>query len=240
MNDLVRHWPSPIKNTSQVPSAVSVYRHALAAQPDHSVAIASIGLLTNIQNLLQSEPDAHSPLSGLQLVALKVKHIVVMGGAYPSSGTGPRGCNFCGCVFGNDPVSARAASAAAAYAVAQMPSDVRMIFLGGEVGKQVQTGSRLSTCATPSNPCRQAYLDYLGGSGRSRYSWDPLTTLVAVRGVAAAGCAECTDCDGVNRVDSNTGANAWVGGTPLNQTYLVMKDATFARNTIDDLLCQAV
>lgn len=41
--DLVANWPSPFKNSSQVDSAVSVYRRVLAAQPDSSVVISSIG-----------------------------------------------------------------------------------------------------------------------------------------------------------------------------------------------------
>ena len=46
VDDLVDNFPSPIKNKSQVPSATAVYRKALAAAPDNSVAISSIGLLT--------------------------------------------------------------------------------------------------------------------------------------------------------------------------------------------------
>ena len=82
----MRRYPSNIKNYSQVPSAVEVYRSVLAQQPDSSVTISSIGFLTNLDDLLASGPDQHSPLSGPALVAAKVKSIVVMGGNYPSSG----------------------------------------------------------------------------------------------------------------------------------------------------------
>ena len=80
VDDLVANFPSPIKNSSQVPDAVGVYRRALASQLDASVSIASIGLMTNLQNLLQSAPDAISPLSGFDLVSAKVKILAVMGG----------------------------------------------------------------------------------------------------------------------------------------------------------------
>merc|ERR1719242_894204 len=66
VDDIVKRWPSPIKNSSQVPDSVDVYRKVLAAQPDQSVAISSIGLLTNIKALLQSPADEHSPLTGSQ------------------------------------------------------------------------------------------------------------------------------------------------------------------------------
>ena len=54
VSKLVTHWPSPIKNTSEVPCAVQVYRRALASQPDQSVTISSIGIHTNLASLLRS------------------------------------------------------------------------------------------------------------------------------------------------------------------------------------------
>ena len=77
--DLAEHWPSPIKNTSQALSAVKLYRSVLSSQPDDSVVISSIGLLTNLESLLRSTPDAiracrqkppRHTLSGLALRAL--------------------------------------------------------------------------------------------------------------------------------------------------------------------------
>ena len=65
VTDLVAHWPSPIKNTTQVPDSVDVYRSVLAAQPDHSVVISSIGILTNLAALLKSPADKHSSLTGI-------------------------------------------------------------------------------------------------------------------------------------------------------------------------------
>ena len=59
-----------------------VYRRVLAAQPDHSVTIASIGMLTNLYLLFQSEGDEYSPLSGIDLVAQKVEKVVYMDGGY--------------------------------------------------------------------------------------------------------------------------------------------------------------
>jgi len=59
--DLVTRYPSPIKNASEVPTGVEVYRQVLAAQPDHSVTISSIGFTTNLEDLLKSPPDTFSP-----------------------------------------------------------------------------------------------------------------------------------------------------------------------------------
>ena len=89
VDDLVKRFPSKIKNASQVPDALSVYRKALAGSPDRSVWISSIGFTTNIEALLKSGPDGASPMNGTELVAAKVAGIAWMGGCYPDSLKGP-------------------------------------------------------------------------------------------------------------------------------------------------------
>jgi len=46
------------------------------------VRIASIGITTNMRDLVQSKPDSYSPLSGADLIAQKVEVIVWMDGMY--------------------------------------------------------------------------------------------------------------------------------------------------------------
>ena len=48
-------------------------------------------------------------------------------------------------------------------------------------------------------------VNYEGGPFKSRFSWDPLTTLVAVRGPQAVGTEFCSNCDGRNVIDADTG-----------------------------------
>ena len=234
---LVNNFPSPIKNTSQVPSAVDVYRKTLAAQPDGSVAISSIGLLTNLEALLKSGPDQFSKMTGAALVSAKVKVLAVMGGKYPSSGKSSE-CNFCGCYNGASAADAATAEHATAYVTSHWPPNVRLLFSGFEVGVRVQSGGRLSSCQPKSSPTRAAFESYEHGPNKSRFSWDPLTTLVAVRGVAAAHCRECTDCNGTNRVDPSSGNNQWAAGGASNQSYIVLEDGVAAGKVLDDLLCQ--
>src|SRR5690606_34483625 len=59
--------------------AIDLYRRILAAQPDSSVTIVTVGYLTNLSYLLKSGPDKHSPLTGAELVKKKVKHLVCRG-----------------------------------------------------------------------------------------------------------------------------------------------------------------
>lgn len=62
--------------------AVTVLRQALAAQPDGSVVVVQVGFSTNLARLLNSVPDAHSPLAGSELVRRKVKLLSLMAGSF--------------------------------------------------------------------------------------------------------------------------------------------------------------
>lgn len=75
-------FPRPAFDYEAVPEAVSMYRKLLAAQPDHSVTIVSVGFSTNIFRLLQSGADEYSPLSGKELIAEKVKLLSIMAGSF--------------------------------------------------------------------------------------------------------------------------------------------------------------
>ena len=82
VDDLVDNWPSPVKGSWDVPTAVEVYRQVLAEAEDHSVVISAIGFATNLADLLRSGPDDKSPLTGAELVGQKVKTVVWQGGWY--------------------------------------------------------------------------------------------------------------------------------------------------------------
>jgi purine nucleosidase len=75
-------YPHDLVSGRSAPGATSVLRKALAAQPDHSVVIAQVGFSTNLARLLESPPDEHSPLSGVELVRSKVKILSLMAGAF--------------------------------------------------------------------------------------------------------------------------------------------------------------
>lgn len=75
-------YPHDLKSGEDAPEAVALLRQTLAAQPDGSVAIAQVGFFTNLARLLDSKPDAHSPLNGRELVAKKVKVLSLMAGAF--------------------------------------------------------------------------------------------------------------------------------------------------------------
>lgn len=80
--DLLSKFPSTIRDSSQAPSSLSVLRSSLADADDGSVTIAAIGHATNMLDLLNSRPDKHSDLTGLELVKRKVLKLVIMGGRH--------------------------------------------------------------------------------------------------------------------------------------------------------------
>ena len=226
---LVAKWPS--ETATKLPAAVELYRRVLAAEPDHSVVISSVGVLSNLAALMASKPDHYSPLTGVELLRRKVSLLTVMGGRYPSGWE----CNFCG------------DRKATAQVVAQLPLSLRVVYLGFEVGEWILTGARLTKCADATNPCRSAYIRFLGGEGRGRPSWDPLTTLIAVRGISRIpGLAECADCAGWNSIDTTTCTNRWVAAGPSNHSnhrYVVLQypwdeSRHKAADTVDSLLCR--
>ncbi|MEO1998861.1 MAG: nucleoside hydrolase, partial [Planctomycetaceae bacterium] len=121
---IARTYPTDLK-PGQAPDVTRVYRTALTAAKDGSVVLVSVGFLTNMQNLLRSQPDAISPLSGRQLVQRKVRTWVCMGGKFPQ---------------GREWNVHRDASAAR-YAFDRWPTSI--IFSGFEIGVDIQTGAGL-------------------------------------------------------------------------------------------------
>lgn len=75
-------YPHDLESGRTAPEATSVLRAALAAQPDGSVVVVQVGFSTNLARLLDSPPDAHSPLGGEELVRRKVKRLSLMAGAF--------------------------------------------------------------------------------------------------------------------------------------------------------------
>jgi hypothetical protein len=181
--------------------AVELYRKILSEQEDSSVIIITVGFITNINNLLQSDPDSYSDLNGLELVDKKVKKWVCMGGGYPSSGGEFN--------FNRD-------AAATVYAVENWPKP--LLFSGFEIGVSILTGAKLAE--TPeSNPIRRAYELAGGYVGSTRSSWDQTAVLAAIRDPLLYWDLETT---GYCHVFSN-GSNEWRSSPDKDHTYLISR-----------------
>ena len=227
LSDLTGHWPAAVRTSAEVPNATAAYRAVLAAQPDRSVRIASIGITTNMRDLVASGPDAHSPLGGRELVAQKVELVVWMDMMYNFGCAQAASDDWLGPDTGGHG-SARAA-------VMNWPPSVKQIF--SPLGGDVLHGGWLRGCATRDNPCRQAFEDWgVGGTGRS--SWDPIAVLLAARGPGGVHCKE-VDAGGWNEV-AESGKETWHPGSGSNQSRVVYDGAAQAAISfeLNQLLCK--
>ncbi len=70
---------SKINSTGE---SVATLRKILSESPDKSVVYVSVGFLSNLSNLLKSQGDSSSHLSGKELLAKKVKYVSAMVGNF--------------------------------------------------------------------------------------------------------------------------------------------------------------
>lgn len=75
-------YPHDLKKNDDAREAVDLLRELLAKQPDGSVSIISVGIASNMANLIKSKADVHSPLDGPALIRKKMKMLSIMAGAF--------------------------------------------------------------------------------------------------------------------------------------------------------------
>lgn len=214
------HYSRPIaerlggrRTAADVPGATALYRRILAAQPDGSVTVVAVGPLANILNLLNSPPDAVSPLGGSDLLHRKVARFLVMGGHFPQ-GRGEWNFN------GDMPGVTRAVLAGL-----RMP----VVFSGYEVGDAIRTGEVLNRIDRVT-PLRVGYRHFsqhapwmkerFRGRILDNASFDQTAVLYAVRGGLGRWWEEVKG--GRVEVDEN-GDNRWLPGAATNQSWLRLK-----------------
>lgn len=199
---LPKAYPHKIANSSEAPDAVGIYRKVLSSQPDESVTICTTGFFTNLKNLLQSKPDAYSPLDGKELIKKKVKLLVSMAGEFPES------------VNGEFNVKCDAYSA---YKVAQeWPTDI--IFYGFEIGVDILTGKEVAKLDVQDSPVKDTYEMCLAQDNpEGRNSWDQTAVLVAIKGYAPYYTLK----KGTIIIDSISGANRWIDDAAGKHACLV-------------------
>jgi hypothetical protein len=208
-------FPHTALPDDQMPKAVDVYRQTLAAQPDHSVTIVSVGMLVNLAELLKSTPDAFSPLNGVELVRKKVKQLVVMGGHFPGTAKDFE-CNFS---TSDEPLFTQ-------YAVENWPTPI--LFSGFEIGAAIVTGKPFKDA--PPSPMRRAYELYTQFNGRE--SWDPTAALAAVQDPNLYWTIKA---DGYCHVNAD-GSSVWTQTPHRGHSYLVPKvPPENVRKVLDDI-----
>jgi hypothetical protein len=164
---IANQFGKPGETRFNYPDAVTVYRQALASAADNSVYIVANGYYQPLQALLQSQPDSISPLTGVRLIAQKVKRLVSSGGWLPSGSDGN---------FSSDPDGA-------SYVFQNWPGEI--VSVGSNVGFDVISGP--ATTSDPAkDPVKDAYDLYARAQGLSSSTtpaWGQVALLFAVRGI---------------------------------------------------------
>jgi len=202
---LTAKYPHNIKTNDEAADAVKLYREILAKQPDNSVTIITVGFLTNLFGLLQSDADAISPLSGKELVNKKVTQLVSMAGKFPAG----------------DEFNVVKHAEASKYVFENWPTTV--IFSGFEIGQKIKTGIPLiHNDAIQNSPVKDVFrisIPLAKEDSDGRMSWDETAVLVAIAGYEPYYTLK----PGRIMVDGTTGTNSWQENTKANQFYLVEK-----------------
>ena len=158
-----------ISDYSSLPDGWQLYRRLLAAQPDHSVSICSVGFVPALAQLLASGADEFSPLGGVDLVRKKVKCIYVMGGVFGESLESD--FNFSkGITFAQD-------------FFRLWPKEVDMVFSPMEVGQNIEYKPEQvigDVSWTDAHPIKQVYMTCNCNTGQMM--WDPMAVIHAVEG----------------------------------------------------------
>ena len=191
-----------LESSKDAPDAVDQYRKILASQPDNSVFLLSVGYLTNIRDLLLSEPDEYSQLTGKELAAKKIKKWVCMGGMFPSG----REANI------------RWDTEASVEAINNWPSEI--LFCGWEIGNMDTGGEILSL--KDDNPVKRAYELF----GRIPHkSWDQVATLFAVRGGKDGQLSAFWNISepGQIIIDHHDGSNTWKDEPDGRHRYVIQR-----------------
>ncbi len=210
----MKDFPHKLQNDDCL-DGVSFYRKMLA-ESETQIEIIEIGFQNILADLLDSQPDQYSPLTGMELVKQKVKKLWAMAGKWDENPG--REYNFYCCTESKK---------AGAYMCDNWPTPIA--FLGFEVGWEVISGSKLE----PSDFLKKCMVVH--GSPNGRHSWDPMTALYAYIGDAEkAGYKEVFGKATVNPTD---GSNTFVEDQNGTHSYVIpLFDKAYYANQIDDLL----
>ncbi len=217
---LAERLPHAVRDSSDAPGAVSLYRHVLAGQPDHSVTVVSIGSYTNLAGLLRSGPGEGSPLDGRQLVGAKVDRLVIEDGLFP---------------IGGPPITNERLDVAAADTVVGTGGwPTRMAWVDGYTGIGTRVGGALCATVPPTNPMRIVYQALFGCGPPGDGDWDGPTMLYAIEGrqrifseLGQGGAA----------VINGQGGLSWRTGSPHpDEVYVHVLDQSVLNARIDALI----
>ncbi|MEL7001665.1 MAG: nucleoside hydrolase [Bacteroidota bacterium] len=197
-------------DAKSAPESTILYRQLLSKSEDHDVTIVTVGPMSNILRLIDSQPDSISPLNGKELITQKVKEFVIMGGQFPS---GPEEWNF----NGNMPGVTKSV-------IEQL--DIPITFLGYEVGLNIKSGEVFNKLEEDT-PLYAGFMhfskycpwlnDRYEGKIYDNSTYDQTAVLYAVRN----GVGEYWErIEGGRCLPDSTGGNTWEEALDSKHSYL--------------------
>ena len=206
-------FPNKLTNQDVIP-AVDLYRKLLSEQNDKSVTIVTVGPLKNIMDLIQSESDSYSRLTGNELIERKVKEFVIMGGRFPK---GKSEWNFNGEMPG-----------VTKFVLENLT--IPVVFTGFEVGNVIKTGAVFEDLEK-NHPLYIGFKHFSQSAPwmKDRYegkildnaTFDQAAVLYAVKG----GTGKYWDkVDNGYCVADENGGNYWAKGSKYDHAYLVLTE----------------
>lgn len=158
-------YPHDLRSNDQARDAVELLRELLTKQPDHSVSIISVGIASNMANLVKSP-------GGVALIKQKVKLLSIMAGA------------FAFCNHTNYHLEANVINGVGFMQTVsdQWPEDVPIVWSGYEIGEALpfpRVVIQRDLDYTPHHIVKEAYLLH-SGPEHDRPCWDESSVLYAV------------------------------------------------------------
>jgi hypothetical protein len=217
---LQRNYYNRIGSGLNATNAVTLYREILANSPDHSMTVLLTGQLRNIYDLWRTGGDAISPLPGPELLAQKLKRMVVVAGIYPvghefNMYVDPQAAGILNSVTNLFPVT----------------------YVGIELGNDVLIGGNILT-RPESDPIRASYqLTYNAWNISSREAWASLALLFIARGYNDGYVPLFNSVRGWISVDATNGSNSWTDDPNSTQEYLrFAQPSAYYASLLDHLL----
>ena len=212
-------------NSSDAPDAAEVYRKVLSAQPDKSVVICSVGFLSNLRKLMETDRD---------LVARKVRLWVAMACFYPKG----RECNSM-MDWESSKIALENWPTPIVFSDFQYGMDC---FAGRAIAESGVKDSPVADVFRGNMPSRDEIAKDAGGHLRScngrngRAAWDETAVLAAVRGVDSYFNVH----RGTYRMVGTEGEDEWIpdeeNGPPMRLTEKTNKIRV--GKIIDELICR--
>ncbi|KAG0640417.1 hypothetical protein HOY80DRAFT_16156 [Tuber brumale] len=164
VDQLSQRFPEDTNDGENTTDPLTLYRTLLSKAPDNSVTIAAIGFFDALYLLIDSKPDAISPLTGLELIKRKVTELIVQAAATGTSFN----------IVRHNPLYPT-------HVLNQWPT--KLTFVPGFIGSSVRWGKRLTTeVDLQKNPVAWAFNATIGYN-KTQASWDPTAIYYAVRGL---------------------------------------------------------